>query len=218
LTLDAQYLSSFGWLLVPRDVWRALQRFGVWVEPSIVAEWIRLMKGYANRQDRKLDEAKIAAAMVWSDPLRDVAASRSIALKLIESGEPVRCVWSGRRLVDKDILDIDHCFPWSAWPCGDLWNLMPADRKVNQSMKRDKLPSEDLLCRSRERVIAWWELAYLASGGIAVPSRFRSEARASLPALADEIGEPASDDVFSAMRFQRLRLARDQQIPEWKGP
>ena len=217
LTLDAQYLDSFGWLLVPRDVWRALQRFGAWVEPSVVAEWIRLMKGYAGRQDRVLDDGKIAAATVWSDPVRDVAVSRNIALTMMENGDPVHCVWSGRRLVDKDMLDIDHCFPWSAWPCGDLWNLMPAERKINQSKKKDKLPSEDLLRRSHNRVVGWWERAYLAPGGIATPSRFRSEARASLPALAGEEGELGSEEVFAGMRFQRLRLWRDQQIPEWDG-
>jgi tripartite-type tricarboxylate transporter receptor subunit TctC len=34
-------------------------------------------------------------------------------------------------------LDIDHCLPWSAWPCGDLWNLLPASPRVNQHLKRD---------------------------------------------------------------------------------
>lgn len=27
--------------------------------------------------------------------------------------------------------DIDHCFPWRAWPCDDLWNLLPTHRAVN---------------------------------------------------------------------------------------
>ncbi len=217
MTLDAPHLNSFGWLLVPREVWRALQRFGAWVEPSVVAEWIRLMKGYASRQDRVLDEGRIAAAMVWSDPIRDVAVSRNIALRMLESGDSVHCVWSGRRLADKDLMDIDHCFPWAAWPCGDLWNLMPADRKINQSSKREKLPSEDLLRRSRDRVVEWWERAYLAPNAIVMASRFRSEARASLPALAGDDGELRSEEVFAGVRFQRLRLWRDQQIPEWDG-
>jgi hypothetical protein len=28
-------------------------------------------------------------------------------------------------------MDIDHCFPWSDWTRGDLWNLLPAHRSVN---------------------------------------------------------------------------------------
>ena len=41
VTLDAGYLRSFGSMQVPRDLWRAMQRFAVWIEPSLVAEWAR---------------------------------------------------------------------------------------------------------------------------------------------------------------------------------
>src|SRR5690606_9711646 len=34
LILDEPYLLSFGELHVPRDVWHAIQRFSVWVEPD----------------------------------------------------------------------------------------------------------------------------------------------------------------------------------------
>jgi hypothetical protein len=50
-----------------------------------------------------------------------------------------------------------------------------------------------------------------------LPARFRSEARASLPALAGEDGKPEPDDIYGAMLFRRLRLSRDQQVPEWDG-
>ena len=55
----AHYLESFGSLRVPRDVWRAMQRFTSWIEPSIVAEWMRIMKGYARNMERELSEAVI---------------------------------------------------------------------------------------------------------------------------------------------------------------
>jgi hypothetical protein len=54
----------------------------------------------------------------------------SVAHDLMGSGEAVFCVWSGERL-DQRSLDVDHCFPWVAWPCGDLWNLLPPSRRVN---------------------------------------------------------------------------------------
>jgi SAM-dependent methyltransferase len=230
VTLDASYLESFGWLLVPRDVWRALQRFGAWIEPSIIAEWIRLMKGYAASQGRPIDDGRIAAAMTWSNPDRDVAVPRGIALKMLDRDKPIHCVWSGKRL-DASTLDIDHCFPWSAWSCGDLWNLMPADRRINRHKKRDKLPSDRLLLEVRDNVLGWWETAYLSppmnepeplddatlKDWVALPARFRSEARASLPALAGDGGELEPDDIHGAMLLHRLRLSRDQQVPEWDG-
>ncbi len=127
---------------------------------------------------------------------------------------PVRCVWSGRRLTT-DTLDIDHCFPWAAWPCGDLWNLLPAHRQINQQAKRDRLPSDHLLNEARDNILGWWNDAYLSTDSLA--AQFHSEARASLPTLPGD-GTPSFDDVHAAMRFQRLRLWRYQQIPEWDGP
>jgi hypothetical protein len=62
MTVDAARLWSDGELRVPGMLWRALQRFAVRVEPSLIAEWIRLMRGYADRQGRHLDEGQIAAA------------------------------------------------------------------------------------------------------------------------------------------------------------
>ena len=56
LILDGPYLATFGEMRVPRDLWRALQRFAAWVEPALIAEWVRLMRAYAERQGRVLEE------------------------------------------------------------------------------------------------------------------------------------------------------------------
>ena len=119
-----------------------------------MAEWARLMRTYAARQGRTLEEGRIAVAMTWSDPDRDVGVARGLALRRIEAGKTVQCVWSGRRL-EPTTLDIDHCLPWSAWPCSDHWNLMPAHRKVNQNEKRDRLPSGEALRRAGDGITAW---------------------------------------------------------------
>jgi hypothetical protein len=149
IALDAAYLRSFGEMRVPRDLWVALQRFSAWVEPSLIAEWVRMMRGYARSQQRILDEGR-GVATTWSDPDRDVSVSRSIALQMMDAGRPVHWVWTGRRL-EASSLDMDHCFPWAAWPCGDLWNLLPSHRQANQR-KRDRMPSEELLRRAGLRV------------------------------------------------------------------
>jgi hypothetical protein len=67
LILDAACLCGFGEMLVPRDLWRALQRFAAWVEPALITEWQRLMWAYAERQGRRLDEGRLGAAMTWAD-------------------------------------------------------------------------------------------------------------------------------------------------------
>jgi hypothetical protein len=110
-------------------------------------------------------------------------------------------------------LDIDHMFPWAAWPCSDLWNLLPTHREVNQRLKRDRLPSATALSRAEGRIIAWWEQAYLVKPDTRLREQFLQEAHASLPAFSTS--EPA--DVFGCVTLQRIRLRHDQQIPEWDG-
>ena len=156
--LTAGYLASFGTLRVPIHLWMAIRRLSVWIEPAIVAEWKLLMRTYADRQDRQLDEQTLADAMKWLEPERDVRLAREEADRLMAAG-PVHCVWTGRKLSRRN-LDIDHCFPWAIWPCGDLWNLMPAHRQVNQHEKRNLLPGDRILRQAEERILVWWNEAY----------------------------------------------------------
>ena len=210
--LDDAYLFSFGELLVPRHLWRALQRFDVWIEPALIAEWSRLMNSYAARQDRKISEAKIATAMTWSEPSRDVRIAREQAVRLLESSK-LHCVWSGRAL-SVESLDVDHCLPWAAWPCDDLWNLLPAHRNVNQNQKRDKLPGAELLRSAQDRIQHWWEKGYLNADNQVLPERFMTEAKATLPMI--EQNDARLDDVFAALNLQQIRLKHDQQVPVWE--
>ena len=213
VVLDGPTLAAFGTMRVPRHLWTALQRFAAWVEPALIGEWARLMQGYAAAQGRQPEAGTVAAAMTWSDPDRDTALPRARALGLLEEGHAVHCVWSGKRLT-AERLDMDHCLPWSAWPCGDLWNLLPAHPQVNRHGKRDRLPSADTLRAARDAIAAWWQAAYLRPGDAVLPGRFAAEARASLPGLAvGRVCHP--DEVQAAMALQRMRLRQDQGVPEW---
>lgn len=212
VALDQAYLFQFGEMLVPRHLWTALQRFGAWVEPALVAEWTRLIKSYASRRDIRMDDATIATSMTWDVPTRDVGLARKRALNMLADGD-LHCVWSGRSL-DRRSLDIDHCFPWTAWTCGDLWNLMPTHRTVNRREKRALLPTDQLLQSARDRVLGWWESAYVKDLPM-VSERFWLEATSSLPTVSTD--KQRLSDVFDAVCFQRIRLKHDQQVPEWTG-
>ncbi len=211
LVLDPDYLNSFGELLVPEPIWRALTRFNVWIEPALVAEWIRIMKDYLIYQGRPVAEETFYLATRWSDPERDVRVARELALDLLKRGR-LFCVWTGKKLKE-EFLDIDHCFPWSAWPCGDLWNLLPSLRSVNQSQKSDRLPSAERLAKAREIIVDWWTAGYENNANALIGERFRTEATASLPGIAEA---PSPGTIFDGMEFQRLRLHHDQQVPEWE--
>lgn len=191
----------------------ALSRFDAWIEPAIVAEWMRLTHGYAQTQMRTLDAGAIVKAMQWSDPERVITEARQRALANMESGRISHCVWSGTRLT-KDRLDIDHCFPWKSWPCDDLWNLLPSTRTVNQHQKRERPPSAIVLKEARELVLEWWKAGYLEVNTVTA-DRFYLEARSSLPLANAFASSIAAGDVFDAVAFQRMRLKENRQIPEW---
>ncbi|MFW2828953.1 hypothetical protein [Sphingomonas sp. ID0503] len=47
--LDIATLRGWGLIEVPGHLWRAMFRFGSWIEPMLVAEWSRLTRTYADR-------------------------------------------------------------------------------------------------------------------------------------------------------------------------
>jgi len=210
LTLNGEVLGAFAHLTVPGHVWRTLQRLGSWIEPVLVGEWARLVRAYGERMGRPIALGEVEAALAWLDPARDTQLARSSAKRLLDEGHRLSCVWTGARL-GSGMLDIDHCLPWSAWPCGDLWNLLPASPRVNQHLKRDRLPSASALAGARESIIAWWEDAWLPDR--ALRTRFDRETLAALPVSSGA----STEDVFAALEWRRLRLRQDQQVQEWAG-
>jgi SAM-dependent methyltransferase len=208
--LSPEYLALWGGLSVPGPLWRTMQRLGAWIEPLLLAEWARMMRDYGERLGRLIEPGGAEAHLIWQEPDRDTSLARTVARGLAEAGIPINCVWSGERL-DINSLDVDHALPWSAWPCGDLWNLAPAKRSVNQRQKRDGLPSAYALAGARDTFLDWWEKAWLANPALA--ERFAAEARAALPIER----EASPDAVFSGMEWRRLRVEHDQQPPLWAG-
>jgi SAM-dependent methyltransferase len=216
IVVDGDFLRAYGELWVPNHLWLALRRLSVWIEPMLVAEWTRLIQNYAERRGRTLATDDVAAALRWFDPARETQRARDRALALLATGQTIRCVWSDERLNERT-LDIDHCLPWSAWPCDDLWNLLPAHRKINQHLKRDQIISAELLQRSQGLIGEWWQHAYLDSSDAMTSAQFWQEARSTLPLLDARDRQGALDDLFMAVDLQRMRLRHDQQLREWNG-
>ena len=148
-----------------------------------------------------------------ADPKRDVGLAKQRAGRLLGS-KKLHCVWSGR-LLSETSLNMDHCFAWSAWPCSDLWNLMPTNRTANMHEKKAQLPSARLMVAAQDRIMSWWELAY-GSSDPAIHERFVIEATSSLPGVEQR---PSTDlaTLFDGALSQRARLRNDQKIPEWTG-
>lgn len=216
LLVDPDFLWSFGATRVPLHLWIALRRLAVWIEPVLLAEWVEQMRRFARSTGKNVSTEVAARALRWIDPERDTREVRRLCELLDARGKSIHCVWTDKRLGLGE-LQVDHCFPWASWPCDNLWNLMPASREANQA-KRDKLITAGLLERKRDRIAAWWHDAYLSLGE-AGRARFELEARSSLP-LFEHSSRPGGSDVtalLDGMALHRLRLRRDQHLPEWDG-
>jgi SAM-dependent methyltransferase len=206
--LDLETLRGWGLLEIPGHLWRAMSRFSSWIDPMLVAEWSRLTRSYGDRMGLEVGPGAVEGALAWIEPGRTTTFGRDLVRKLIEQGKSVRCVWTAERLRIRGY-DVDHCLPWAVWPCGDLWNLMPAQPRINRHEKRDRLPSAAAMRGARASIIGWWEMAYLQNE--ALRSRFLREAASALPVA----GETSAAAVYDALDWRRLRLRQDQQVPEW---
>jgi hypothetical protein len=212
LTIDEAFLWSFGTLTMPRHIWLSMMRFSAWIEPALIWEWQKLSNSYAQSQGRTITPQILSQAMEWTDPQRVVARARAHIGRLHAQNQPLYCVWSGKRL-DPAQIDVDHILPWAAWPCADLWNLVPAARDINQHQKRDRLISATLLDRASERLYDWWTRAYLLDENTLTPQIFYVEAKTSLAVHDHTIAA-----LVHGLHQRRLTLRQDQQISEWQGP
>ena len=206
--LDRPFLRAFGRVLVPRHLWQAMSRYAARIEPALLNEWIGLMRSYEGNAKRTHDEH--FALLRWLDPEHDTRLVRDFAFKVRERNQPLYCLWSGRRL--RDQFEIDHCRPFAAWPCNDLWNRFRSHPSVNQK-KGDRLPSAESLVDARDRILEWWQSAYV--GQDAIEKRFVNEAVAALPGTLLSSASPLPEDVFDGLMLQRATLRRGQQLAEW---
>ena len=146
--------------------------------------------------------------MRWQDPDPDVADARRRA-EALKEGRALYCVWTGKRI--GHAFDVDHCLPWSAWRCGDLWNLLPAHPGTNRNSKGDKLPSAEALTACADRIQTWWDAAYRTDDGMR--RRLELEASASLPAI--DTATPDLQTVFDGLKARRAALMAQHQLAEW---
>jgi SAM-dependent methyltransferase len=212
LALNAELFWSLGHIEVPLHVWHALRRMSAWIEPMLLAAWTRQTRDFAERAGRTIATDDVLDALRWLEPTRDTGFVRNLAASHLARGAPVACIWTGEPL-RPGAMDVDHCLPWSAWACNDLWNLLPASPAANRT-KSGLLVAATALAEAKPRILEWWQHGYLDADE-ATRARFAEEARSTLPVTQDRA--PDLDELFSALDFRRLRLRQETGLPEWKG-
>ncbi|MFY0664470.1 MAG: methyltransferase domain-containing protein [Natronospirillum sp.] len=205
LVLDSDFLASIGSFYVPVHIWDSLTRFSVWIEPTLINEWVTLMSSYRLNRERDFTKVDYLNALNWDNPDRTTSRIRVRVEQLLTS-DNVMCCWTGKQIASHNFA-VDHAFPFSRWPNNDLWNLLPTLSRVN-TQKSDKLPTLQRLNESRELILHWWK-----QGWHEHYAEFFTQANFSLP----QLGSPKSNfsDVFDAMCLQRERIKDAQQLRDW---
>ena len=207
--LDREFLYSFGKFRIPAALWQTMGQYACWLEPAIMNEWVSLMQSWEDLGVRYNSE-NYYSALAWEDGKRDTSEVRKRVESVRQSGHGLSCTWTNRNIT-RSRFAVDHCFPWSRWSNNDLWNLVPTTETAN-SQKADKLPTAELVFSAQERMLGWWQQAYI-DGDMA--ERFFTEAGAALPLLGKEQSDPQR--IFDALLVQRQKLKANQQLQEWSG-
>lgn len=137
-------------ILLHADLWRELSLLGHWIVDAVVLRWARLTERFGLRE--QLTAADVLPLLLL-DPVPE-HATRLARECFLRSPLP-RCVWTDRPLTETSLV-VDHAIPFALWGNNDLWNLLPADAKVN-ARKSDRLPASSLLRARRPAVVAAWQ-------------------------------------------------------------
>jgi hypothetical protein len=165
------------------------------------------MMTYNRERGKELKRGAALRSLEWLEHNHNTSDVRQIIQEVQRQGHSVYDVWTGQRI--KKSFHVDHCFPFTYWPNNDLWNLLPVRAQTN-SNKSSRLPSAEVVQSARERLLSWWDTAYVQASR---SERFFEEASTSLPIFRRDISDV--EDVLDGLSRQRIRLKTDQQIEEW---
>ncbi len=193
-SIDASYLAPL----------RGLGALIIGTE-SILQQWAEFSSSAATRAGRRLPPEEVITILASrpSDE-RDVKEAREAFLAILKRGEPLLCVWCGEPIKGKDDLAVDHVIPFSLWGDNSRANLMPVHAREN-NRKRDKIPSPELIERSRERLIFYLR-----------PDRRPNYAPS--PSGHSEIhdAEDVENNWVSALKERCRRIIEDRGYQSWQ--
>ena len=185
----------------PADLWRELSLIGHWIAEALVLRWAELSRSFA-REPVELADI-VGRLLIRPNAERDVALARAIYSRLVQ----LECVWSGAALGPSRFA-VDHVIPFSLWHNNDLWNLLPADPRVNLA-KSDRIVTHQRLHASRDRVIHFWSAAREAD-----PLRFSAAASRTL--LGGELPERNWESrTFAALLEAVETVALQRGVERW---
>ena len=136
------------------DLWREFCLSGHWIRDSLILRWSELISNFSEKLKFSIDIAENFRHLLWTPGSE---RDQSIARAIYTSSEGLQCVWSDKALTSVNLV-VDHMLPFSVWRNNDLWNLLPAESKVN-NLKSDKIPTPELLRKRQEQIVSAWRFS-----------------------------------------------------------
>ena len=155
------YHSDRRRMIISGDIWRELCLSGHWIQDALILRWGELT---AEISRKAVNPSEIIDRLLRTPVFERNVEDARHAYRDLDSKE---CVWTGKTL--GRTFDVDHVLPFSLWHNNDLWNLLPADPRINRN-KRDSLPTHNLLKRRREAIVGYWSVLHRLN-----PIRFEHE-------------------------------------------
>jgi SAM-dependent methyltransferase/SOS-response transcriptional repressor LexA len=202
-------VNSLGRVHFRAAIWRELCLVGHWIGEAILLRWAELSRGFAQQS--------ISTATILEKLLIRPETQRDVCMmqKLYATLPDLACVWTAKPLTPKIATGkgfvVDHVIPFSLWHNNELWNLLPADAKVNGE-KSDRIVTRDKLRASEERIIHYWQETRRQE-----PFRFDVEISRTL------LGRNSPDTqwehpVFAALLDATEMVAIQRGVLRWPAP
>ncbi len=193
------WFEKFNGIKVPANLWRDIRLFHHWIEKSLIVEWVELTT-------ERLDPNRSASEIfkIFFDVSYEDKRTTHEIRKLIGENSST-CIWTGKKIKN---LEIDHVIPFALWRNNDLWNLLPAERQVNNS-KRMLLPHPELLKSRGSAILQLWE-RYQDHFG----DRFKRQA---IRALGQSQLDFSPQDTLNQLIVVSAQLHHSRGVPYFRG-
>lgn len=198
-------IEHSGSFSIPLDYFEAFRFLGSFIngQDSILMKWAE----FSARASGDNISVAMAIDAITRSPVtdRDVQEAKRLYSNILQEEKSVYCIWTGQRT---RTYQIDHLLPFAIMKNNDLWNLLPSTGPINRQ-KRDKIPSPDVIEKSRERILYYWNLIHEKQ-----EDRFDREMKLAL------LG-PEADYYWQDMAIGRLQeachyLITNRGYEEWK--
>ena len=193
--------SRLGRIFMSGSTWREMCLIGHWVAESLVLRWAELTHELSDHSVPVKDV--VDRLLVVPETDRDVY----LAKEIYGGVDGLRCVWTDKSLSAS--FAVDHTVPFCICRSNDLWNLLPADPKVN-GRKSDKLVTKGLLYKRRDAILYYWDTLRGAA-----ENRFAVELERS---LMHGSYDPANwqHDAFAGLVESVETLALQRGLERWE--